>query len=242
MADNPRALLSVDDALAHILSAFTRLHAEQIGSESGFGRVLGEDIVAANDLPPFSNSSMDGYAVRAADVSDASEGKPARLEVIADIPAGTPPTVTIRAGQAARIMTGAPMPAGADAVVPVEHTDDAPKGLKGEDRFGAPAPAQIAIFQTSAVGNYVRPIGEDVQAGKLVLRAERVLRPADLGLLAGLGVRYIQVIRQPVVAVLSTGDELHRHHGLPNNLDRSEEHTSELQSPDHLVCRLLLEK
>src|SRR5260221_2384378 len=112
MADNPRALLSVDEALAHILAAFTRLPAEQIAIESGLGRVLAENIVAANDLPPFSNSSMDGYAVRAADVSDASEGKPARLEVIADIPAGTAPTLTIGAGPTARITTGTALAAG----------------------------------------------------------------------------------------------------------------------------------
>src|SRR5450631_2376241 len=141
MTDNARALLSVDEALAHVLAAFSRLPAEEIAIADGLGRVLAADIAAANDLPPFTNSSMDGYAVRAADVRGASEGKPVRLEVIADIPAGTPPSVTINAGQAARIMTGAPMPAGADAVVPVEQTDDAPKGFKGEDRFGAPFPA-----------------------------------------------------------------------------------------------------
>src|SRR5258708_18785899 len=165
MADNPRALLSVDEGLAHVLAAFARLPAEEIAIEHGLGRVLATDITAANDLPPFSNSSMDGYAVRADDLIGASEGKPVRLEVIADIPAGTSPSVSIGAGQAARIMTGAPMPAGADAVVPVEHTDDAPKGFKGEDRFGAPAPAQVAVFQPSAAGNYVRPVGEDVKTG-----------------------------------------------------------------------------
>jgi molybdopterin molybdotransferase len=208
MTDNARALLAVDEALAHVLATFSRLPAEEIAVEDGLGRVLAADIRAASDLPPFTNSSMDGYAVRAADVRGASEGKPVRLEVIADIPAGTPPSVTINAGQAARIMTGAPMPAGADAVVPVEQTDDAPKGFKGEDRFGAPFPAQIGVFQPSSVGDYVRPIGEDVQAGQVVLYSDRVLRPADLGVLAGLGLTHVQVTRRPVVAVLSTGDEL----------------------------------
>src|SRR5258706_1358943 len=206
MAEN--TLLSVDEALEHVLARFERLPAEEIAISEALERVLAQDVRAANDLPPFANSSMDGYAVRAEDVIDAANNTPAILDVIADIPAGSMPQVHIGPGQAARIMTGAPMPAGADAVIPVEETDDAPRGLNSGDRLAAPPPARIGVRKASATGDYVRPVGEDVRAGQTVLRQGRVLRAADLGVLAGLGIPRVQVIRQPVVAVLSTGDEL----------------------------------
>jgi molybdopterin molybdotransferase len=202
------SMLAVDEALERILAVFTRLPAESIPISEGLGRVLAQDIRAQNDLPPFANSSMDGYAVLAADITAATQNAPVTLKVIADIPAGSAPTVTIRSGQAARIMTGAPMPPGADTVVPVEQTSDAPRGMQGEDRLAAPPPEQIAIYQPTKTGDYVRPVGEDVRSGQLVLREGRVLRAADLGVLAGLGFSHIQALRQPIVAVLSTGDEL----------------------------------
>ncbi len=208
MVNDVLSMLAVDEALDRILAVFVRLPSEQIAISDGLGRVLAQDIRAQNDLPPFANSSMDGYAVHAADIAAASQDAPVRLAVIADIPAGSSNQVTIESGQAARIMTGAPLPDGADTVVPVEQTDDAPRGVHGEVRLAAPPPAQIAIYQPTAAGDYVRPIGEDVRAGQVVLREGRVLRAADLGVLAGLGLSHIQVIRQPVVAVLSTGDEL----------------------------------
>src|SRR5262249_23335090 len=98
--------------------------------------------------------------------------------------------------------------AGADAVVPVEQTDDQPRGLKSENRLALPPPAQVRVYEASAKGAFVRPIGEDVKTGQVVLREGRVLRAADLGVLAGRGVPGIQVVRRPTVAVLSTGDEL----------------------------------
>jgi molybdopterin molybdotransferase len=205
---NTGGLLSVDEALDRILSAFSRLPAETIDLADGLNRVLTQDARSEINLPPFANSSMDGYAVRAADLVGASKESPARLQVVADIPAGTAPTVTIGSGQAARIMTGAPMPDGADAVVPVEQTDDDPRGLNSGDRLAAPPPDHIGIFQPVKSGDYVRPAGEDVTVGQLVLREGRVLRAADLGMLAALGLPKISVIRQPVVAILSTGDEL----------------------------------
>ncbi len=204
----PDNMLTVDEALDRVLAAFTRLPAEEIAIADGLGRVLAQDIRAVNDLPPFANSSMDGYAVRAADIQAARPDTPIMLHVIADIPAGATAQVTVGAGQAARIMTGGPMPAGADAVVPVEQTDDAPRGLRGEARIAEPPKPRIAIYASVKSGDYVRPIGEDVKAGQVVLKEGRVLRAADLGVLAGLGVPRIQVIRQPVVAILSTGDEL----------------------------------
>jgi molybdopterin molybdotransferase len=212
MSDNVASMLTVDEALEHVLAAFSRLPAETIAIEEGLSRVLAQDVRAELDLPPFANSSMDGYAVRAADVAQARRDSPARLVVVADIPAGTAPQVTIAAGQAARIMTGAPIPAGADTVVPVEQTDDAPQGIRREDRSAARPPDVIAINVPTAVGDYVRPSGEDVRAGQTVLREGRVLRAADLGVLAGLGIPRIQVVRQPRVAVISTGDELLKVH------------------------------
>lgn len=201
-------MLTVDEALERVLAAFSRLASETISIEDGLGRVLAQDVRAELDLPPFANSSMDGYAVRAADVANARPDAPVSLAVVADIPAGTAPQVTITAGHAARIMTGAPMPSGADAVVPLEQTDEAPDGVRREDRIATAPPDRIHIYTPSAAGDYVRPIGEDVKAGQIVLREGRVLRAPDLGVLAGLGVPRIQVIRLPNVAILSTGDEL----------------------------------
>jgi molybdopterin molybdotransferase len=199
-------MLTVNEALERVLEGFSELPLETIPVGDALGRVLAEDIRATLDLPPFPNSSMDGYAVRAVDIASARKDTPARLDVIADIPAGSSPQITIGAGQSARIMTGAPMPAGADTVVPVEDTDDAPQ--PGQDRIAAPPPAKIAIFTAGALGDYVRPVGEDIRTGQVVLRRGRVLRAADLGVIVGLGVPRVQVVRQPIVAILSTGDEL----------------------------------
>jgi molybdopterin molybdotransferase len=200
-------MISVDEALDKILAAFERLPAERIPLDDGLQRVLATDLHATQDLPPFPNSSMDGYALRAADVVSASRATPVQLTVIADIPAGSAPTVTVSDGQAARIMTGAPLPAGADTIVPVEQTDDAPSGFRPEEQANRP-PGHIRIFSPGKPGDYIRPVGEDIRAGQVVLHAGRVLRPADLGVLAGLGIGAVDVIRRPVVAILSTGDEL----------------------------------
>lgn len=198
-------MLSVDQALTNVLTAFQRLSAESISIADGLGRVLAQDVVSTHNLPPFPNSSMDGYAVRAADVAAASGNTPISLTVVGDIPAGIAPTVAVGTGQATRIMTGAMMPAGADAVVPVEQTTDA--AFRSDNRPADP-PSHISILQGVQVGDYVRPVGEDIHAGAVILHAGRVLRAADLGVLAGLGFTHVDVIRLPLVAVLSTGDEL----------------------------------
>jgi molybdopterin molybdotransferase len=200
-------MLTVDHALAKILEAFQRLPAERIPLAEGLGRVLAQSVTAAQDLPPFPNSSMDGYAVRAADVASASRDVPVRLTVVEDIPAGRVPMRTVGPGQASRIMTGAMLPPGADTVVPVEQTDGVVQGFR-EAHDAAALPTEIGIFQGSKPGDYVRPTGEDIQQGQVVLRDGRVLRAADLGVLAGLGYPHIEVTRRPVVAVISTGDEL----------------------------------
>ena len=185
---------SVQEALDDILRHFDALPSESIPLENGLDRVLAGDAVAADDMPPFANSSMDGYALRAADLAEV----PVTLRVVGDIPAGSSPDFTVEAGTAARIMTGAPLPPGADAIVPVEDTDDARDAL----------PETIEIRKRVDSGAYVRPQGEDVRAGEKALAAGHRLRPQDLGLLAGLGLPNIDVVRRPRVAIVSTGDEL----------------------------------
>jgi molybdopterin molybdotransferase len=161
--------------------------------------VLAQDIAADTSLPPFASSSMDGYAVRAADVA----AVPARLRVVMDILAGTAPGGSIGPGEAARIMTGAPLPPGADAVVPVEDTDTG-----WTQASAAPLPPDVGIARSVPPGASVRQPGEDVRVGQVVLRGGHRLRPQDLGMLAALGWAQVPAVRRPRVAVVSTGDEL----------------------------------
>jgi molybdopterin molybdotransferase len=196
-------LLSVDAALARILRDFHRLSAELMALETAHGRKLADDVIASHDLPPFANSSMDGYAVRAQDVTTASADAPVRLRVSYDIPAGSAPTQPIEAGEAARIMTGAPIPPAADAVVPVEQTDTPWRA--GDDVALADT---VAIFKAARSGANVRYPGEDVRVGERVLTAGTRIRAAEMGVLAGLGMAQVSVVRKPRVALLSSGDEL----------------------------------
>ncbi|GLU46947.1 molybdotransferase-like divisome protein Glp [Nocardiopsis ansamitocini] len=158
------------------------------------GSVLAETVFATVSLPQFDNSSMDGYAVRAQDVADASPQKPVRLTVVADIPAGDPGATAIPPGRAARIMTGAPMPVGADTVVPVEWTDG---GV-----------ANVAIHQAPRRGNAIRRAGSDVEAGTAVLTAGARIGSAEMAVLSAVGRRSALVYPRPRVVVLSTGEEL----------------------------------
>jgi molybdopterin molybdotransferase len=201
MSDVPQ-MLSVAEARARILEHFQPLGRETVPIAEAAGRVLGADVQASHDLPPFSNSSMDGYAVRASEVAGAGPGQPARLAVSADIPAGAGEPGPLAPGSAARIMTGAPVPAGADAVVPVEDTDDS------RERSGQPPPGQVQIRVAPAVGANIRPAGQDMRAGQTVLRAGDILSPAAIGVLAALGVHQVPVHVRPLLAVFSTGDEL----------------------------------
>ena len=195
-------MLSVSDALSQVLANFQPLDAEWVPTAFAAGRVLAQTVRASLDLPPFPNSSMDGYAVRAADVHAASPATPAVLTVIGDIPAGTVPSMVVRPGCAVRIMTGAHMPQGADAVVPVEATDDS------RSTGGGPLPEAVRVMKAVEVGGYVRHRGEDMKAGVEILRPGMVLRPYDLGMLAATGCSKVSVVRRPRVAILSTGDEL----------------------------------
>ncbi len=183
-------LLTVDEALEGILSRIRPLGAREIPLLDAVGRTLAADVVADRDVPPFRNSAMDGYAVRGADVAAA----PVRLKVIGAVAAGDMPHRPVGAGEAMRIMTGAPMPEGADTVVRVEDTDNA------DD--------VVTVTAATRTGISVRQAGEDLKKGVTVLAAGTVLRPAEIGLLASLGVPKPLVIARPRVAVLSTGDEL----------------------------------
>jgi len=195
-------LLSVSEARERILSHFQPVTTESLPLAECMNRVLAQNIAAANDLPLFDNSSMDGFAIRAADVADANPASPRSLRVVADIPAGASPTISLAPGEAARIMTGAQMPAGANAVVPVEDTD-----FENRDAGSSP-PAKVVISKSVIEGNNVRPRGMDVHAGDVVLQKGRTLKAQDLGLLAMLGFAQVEVHRKPRVGLFSSGDEL----------------------------------
>lgn len=196
------SLLSVDEARERILACLTSVGTETIPLTACAQRVLAADITAANDLPPFDNSSMDGFALRAADTARAAPASPVTLRVVADIPAGSTPTISLAPAQAARIMTGAPLPPGADAVVPVENTDFHDRSA------GAPLPQTITIKKALQPGENVRPRGMDIHAGEIALQKGAALKPQDIGLLVMLGFAQVEVYKKPLVALLSSGDEL----------------------------------
>ena len=189
--------LSVGEAVARVLDAARPLPTENLPLDDVAGRVLGEPLVARATLPPWDNSAMDGYAVRGEDVGGATRTNPVRLEMRGDVRAGETPDGAVGRGQAIRIMTGAPMPPGADAVVPVEETD-------GE----AEQAGVVAIRVGAEPGRNVRPGGQDVKAGEKVLSSGTTITPGVLAVLAALGHATIPVVRRPRIAILSSGDEL----------------------------------
>ena len=195
-------LLDVSEAQQRLLEAFSRVEKTQVPISEAVGRVLSDDIHSALDLPPFANSSMDGFAVRAADTAVASREKPVVLHVAADIPAGTFLDTPLQSGEAFRIMTGAPMPPGGEAVIPVEDTSFT------ERQAGVKAPDRVEIYRPVEPGENVRPSGQDVRQDELVLPAGARLRAQDVGLLAMLGQALVPVYRRPRVGFFSTGDEL----------------------------------
>ena len=206
----PAGMISVEEARARILDVFAVLPGIGTPLDDALGTVLAEDIVAGFDIPPLANTAMDGYAVRAADTAGASRAAPRTLRVIGYLPAGSVWDGTVGPGEALRIMTGAPMPAGAGAVVPFEETDeyDADSGAR-VDWQHAPRES-VRIDVAARAGANVRPAGEDVRAGETVLRAGTLLGPAQIGVIASLGRDRVRAHRRPVVAILSTGDELLR--------------------------------
>jgi molybdopterin molybdotransferase len=183
-------VLTVEEALAQILARARPLATERVDVAHARGRVLAEPVVSRREIPPWPNSSMDGYAVRAEDTQQA----PVTLKVVGRVIAGALPERPVGAGQAVRIFTGAPLPDGADAVIPQEDVQ-----ADGEE---------IRLRRAVPPGAYVRPRGEDVQVGDRVLEAGHPLGPAEVGMLATLGQSPVLVRRRPRVAVLSTGNEL----------------------------------
>jgi molybdopterin molybdotransferase len=195
-------LLSVDEALQRILDGVSTLSSEIVPLPDALGRILVQPAIASDDLPPFANSAMDGYAVMAEDVTRASAEEPVSLTVIGDIPAGVVGDFSLTSGTAARIMTGAPLPSGADAIVPVEFTNEP---WREPER---PLQEKIKINKMVNAGDFVRWPGEDVRAGSVILPSGHLLRPQEIGVLASLGLTDISVVRKPRIALLSTGDEL----------------------------------
>ena len=178
-----------------VLDAAPALGCEKVGLLDGLGRVLGEDIIAPRDNPPWNNSAMDGFAVRWEDIKKEHEiTKPAELRIIEDVAAGDVATKSVGPGEAIRIMTGAPVPGGADTVVRVEFTE--------------PSETTVRIFQPEPQGANIRPKGEDVKEGECIIAKGTQLRPAEIGMLAILAKSFVLVHQRPRVAILSTGDEL----------------------------------
>ena len=196
------SMLSVEEALERILSFVHVLEPEEKPILDALGQVLAEDVVSAIDIPPLDNSAMDGYAVRATGVRGASQESPVVLEVIGAVAAGQLPTQEVTPSRVVRIMTGAPVPEGADAIVPFEETDETARRSSGQSL------SQIGFRVAATKGAHIRPAGQDVAKGQLVLKKGTVLRPAEVGILASMGHHKVRVIRRPLVAVLATGDEL----------------------------------
>lgn len=187
-------LITVEEAQGRVLDEVVALAAEEIALDDAHGRVLREDVVAPDDVPPSDNSAMDGYAVRAADVSDATDAAPAKLRVIGDIAADADPSITVRAGTAVRIMTGGAIPNGADTVIQVERTD------AGGD--------VVKIYSGAGPGTNVRRRGEDMRRGDVVLRSGMPIGAGEVGVLATTQTQRVMCGPRPTVAILSTGDEI----------------------------------
>jgi molybdenum cofactor synthesis domain-containing protein len=184
-------MILFEEALAIVLAEVTPLPGEEVSLEQALGRVLAEDVAADQDLPPFDRAAMDGFAVRAADVAAA----PVALDVVGEVRAGEWPDLVVGPGQAVRIMTGAPVPSGADAVQPVEKTQPL-------DEF------RVTILAAAAEGANVAPRGSEVWAGDVVLARGRTIDPSAIAVLASAGKARVRVARRPVLALLVTGDEI----------------------------------
>ncbi len=224
-------MISVEEALERILNEIQPLPIETIPLARTSGQVLAEDIIAGDDIPPFANSAMDGFALRSRD-SQSQTGLPVRLRVTGNIAAGHMSDSVVENGTAMRIMTGAPVPAGADAVIQIELT-----------RNDGPESTEVELLQPVVPGNNIRPAGEDMRSGQTILTRGTEIGPWEISILATLGHAFVPVTRQPRVAILATGDEIididqlltpgkirnsnsylleaavHRAGGLPNRLD-----------------------
>jgi molybdopterin molybdotransferase len=187
-------MITFKEALDRILSHIQPLGSEKVSLLEALGRVMAEDTYTYRDIPPLDNSGMDGYAVKYADIRNASKGRPIRLRVVEDLPAGSVSTRRLRKGQAIRIMTGASLPKGVDTVIPVEET---------EEKNGI-----VSILKSVPLGAYIRRAGEDVKKGDCILSKGDFIRPTEVGMLASAGLSSISVYQRPLVAILCTGEEL----------------------------------
>ncbi|MCB9459557.1 MAG: molybdopterin molybdotransferase MoeA [Anaerolineaceae bacterium] len=197
------SLLNVDRAIELILMGLETKGPEHIGLTEALGRVAATDIIAPINLPPFANSALDGFAVVASDMSEASEDNPIGLTIVMDIPAGSAPEQAIQRGEAARIMTGAPMPEGANAVVPVEDTN-----IDWEAGDPVTVGDKVIITRPVKIGAGVRHVGESAKAGDTIITKGTIFRSAEIGMVAGLGMSDVLATQQPRVTIISSGDEL----------------------------------
>jgi molybdopterin molybdotransferase len=195
-------MIPVEEALKKILSYVGALEPERKPILDCLGQVLAEDVHSDIDVPPLDNAAMDGYALRAEDTRGGSESSPVYLAVVGEVAAGSMPTKDVKPGTAIRIMTGAPLPEGADAVVQFENTDEVSRKSSGGDV------RQIGILCQAKKRLNVRGRGEDIAKGTIIIKNGEVLRPQEIGVLASLGHPSALVVRRPIVAILATGDEL----------------------------------
>ena len=202
----PTDMISVEEARARILARFAPLPTEYVPLLEAVGQVLSEDVVATFNIPPMANTSMDGYAVRAADTVGATSATPRTLRVIGYLAAGGTFDGAVGPGEAVRIMTGAPIPDGADAVVPFEETDEEEQRVRWQET----SRDSVRIDVAAGPRANIREVAEDVRTGEVVLPKGTVLGVAQVGVLGSLGLDRPPVHRRPRVAVLSTGDELLR--------------------------------
>ena len=187
-------MLRVEEASERILGDIRTLASESVPLREALGRVCAEEILAAVTMPPWSNSSMDGYAVRSADITPVMKGEPVTLRVVDTIAAGGFATKALKRGQAMRIMTGAPLPEGADSVIRKEDTDE--------------GSAKVQVREARDVWKNIRQAGEDYHRGDVLAKRGSPIRPALIGVLASTGVAKVNVFRRPRVAIISSGNEL----------------------------------
>ncbi len=205
-----QTFLSVDEALDRILRAFAPLPPREVALDQALELVAAQDVRARGGVPGFDNSAYDGYALRAADIAAASAAAPVQLRVVDEIPAGRMSPVHLGAGEAARIMTGAPIPAGADAVVPFEDTDRRDWGQLGRSPRGADGADRrvVSVLAAAGAGENIRPAGGDIRAGAVVVGAGRQLGPAEIGVLGSVGVSSVLAHPPACAAIVPTGDEI----------------------------------
>jgi molybdopterin molybdotransferase len=205
MAGQTTLLITVESALNLIMAQIKPVETELVSLPQSVNRVLAQDMVSSVDVPPFANSAMDGYALIAADSQGASPETPVKFKVIDYAPAGATSSKSLVGQTAVRIMTGAPIPVGADAVVRFEETSEYAPPASGGPSL---APDEVLLYHPVSAGDNVRLAGEDIKTGQAILESGHRLRPQDVGVLAAIGMAQVSVYRRPRVAVLATGNEL----------------------------------